>query len=556
MDMLFQSLSPAFIYLAAALVLPLSPNGRVRALVLLAVPVAAFASFAAMPYGEYGQIRFLGLALTLFRLDALSWLFGLAFSIAAFLALLYALHLRDSVQQAATLIYAGAATGAVFAGDLVTLFIFWEATALSSVLLIWAKGGEASYKAGMRYLVVQVGSGVLLFAGLAMLWRETGSLAFEAMTLESLATWTILAAFAIKAAFPLLGGWLADAYPRSTVTGAVTLAAFTTKLAIYALARGFPGCDILIPVGVAMALLPLPYALGADDLRKSLAYLLNSQLGFMVVGIGIGTPLAINGAVGHAFAHIIYDGLMFMALGAVLAGAGTIKESELGGLCKTMPWTAGFILIGALSFAALPLTSGFVTKSLTFSAATPLVQDLLYAASAGVFMAAVMKTGRVFFTGTPVISAEAPLAMRFAMGLSALLSLGIGLVPGLLYRLLPFDTPYQPYSLHPVLMQLLASGAGCLIWLALAKLGWLPHELPGMPWLCRKAGTTGAAIADAAKRPWARFARWRKRLLDTGLSRTFRMAGPDGPLARTLPVGSMALWVVVLLGVTLLLTYL
>lgn len=562
MAALFQSLSPALIYLAAALVLPLSPNGHLRALFLLIVPTGAFASFALMPYGDYGQLHFMGFELIVFRLDALSWLFGLAFSIAGFIAFLYAFHLRDTVQQVATLLYAGAAIGAVFAGDLVTLFIFWEMTALSSVLLIWARRTDEAYRAGMRYLLMQIGSGVLLFAGLTLLYRETGSIAFHAMAPESPGTWMILIAFGIKAAFPLLNNWLTDAYPAATITGAVALSSFTTKLAIYALARGFPGSEILIPVGLLMALMPLPWALAADDLRKALAYLLNNQLGFMVVGIGIGTPLALNGVAAHAFAHIIYDGLMFMALGAVLYRTGTIKASELGSLHRQMPWTAAFILFGGLSFSALPFTSGFVTKSLTFSAAEPLADGLLYTglmvASAGVFMVAVMKMGEVFFTGTPVQTTTAPLDMRLAMGISAALCIGIGVAPQLLYRALPFDTPYNAYTLHHVAVQLAVLGAGGLVWLGLRHFRLLPRTpLPDTDLIFRLAGPALVRLATRLiDLVWGNFIRLAENALDRALALIYRATGPNGPLARTWPSGSMVLWIAALLGATLLLNYL
>ena len=250
----------------------------------------------------------MGLSLVTLRVDKLSLLFGYVFLLAAFLGGLYALHVRDTVQHAAGLIYAGSALGAVFAGDLVTLFIFWEGIAVASVFLIWASRNERAYRAGMRYLVVQIGSGVLLLAGVLIHYRQTGSLAFGAIGLASPGAALILLAFGIKCAFPLLHNWLQDAYPEATVTGTVLLSSFTTKVAVYALARGFAGTEILVPIGAAMTAFPIFYAVIENDLRRVLAYSLNNQLGFMVVGIGIGTELALNGAVAHAFADILFKG--------------------------------------------------------------------------------------------------------------------------------------------------------------------------------------------------------------------------------------------------------
>lgn len=382
-------LTPATLYIAAAVLLPFIPKGTLRQLVLVLVPVAGVAVFWPLPAGIYSDFNLMGLHIGLMRVDDLSRIFGLIFSIAAVLAAIYAWHVRETVQQVATLLYAGSAIGAVFAADLVTLFVFWEGTAIASVFLIWARRTEGAYATGMRYLIVQVGSGVILMAGIVLMYRETGSVAFSRMELGSIATWAIFLAFGIKCAFPLLHNWLQDAYPAATVTGTVVLSAFTTKLAVYALARGFPGTEILIYIGAVMTLFPIFYAVIENDLRRVLAYSLNNQLGFMVVGVGIGTPLALNGTAAHAFCHILYKALLFMSVGAVLFRTGTAKGSELGGLYKTMPWTMVFCVVGAASISAFPLFSGFISKSLILSASADeghfIVWLVLLFASAGVF---------------------------------------------------------------------------------------------------------------------------------------------------------------------------
>ncbi|MGB2408183.1 MAG: proton-conducting transporter membrane subunit, partial [Paracoccaceae bacterium] len=362
--MMLNLMPTAFIFIAAAFLLLALPKGPLRAALLLLVPLVAGAQVWSLPEGTYGQFDLLGLTLDTMRVDKLSRIFALIFCIAAFLGNLYAWHVRDTVQQLAALLYAGAAIGAVFAGDLITLFIYWEATAITSVFLIWARRTEGAYHTGMRYLIIQITSGVILLAGTALLYRETQSIAFEAMTLGSLGTWLIFISFGMKCAFPLLHNWLQDSYPAATVTGTVILSAFTTKLAVYSLARGFAGTEILIYIGAVMTLFPIFFAEIENDLRRVLAYSLNNQLGFMVVGIGVGTEMALNGTASHAFAHILYKALLFMSVGAVLFRTGTSKASELGGLCRTMPRTAIFCLIGAASISAFPLFSGFVTKSL------------------------------------------------------------------------------------------------------------------------------------------------------------------------------------------------
>ena len=277
------------------------------------------------------------------RVDKLSLVWGWVFHIAALMSIIYQWHVKDKVQDVAGIMYAGAAIAAAFAGDLVTLFIFWELTAITSVFLIYAGRTQSSATVGTRYMVIQVGSGVILLFGM-LLWVDAGnSLAFghafdidnwqqigmfvDPNTREPInaGAWLILLAFGIKAAFPFLHNWLQDSYPAATVTGTVFLSAFTTKLAIYALARGFAGTDMLIPIGVVMTLFPIFFAVIENDLRKVLAYSLNNQLGYMVVGVGVGTQLALNGTAA-AFAHIIYGGLLFMAMGAVLTEPGPSRR--------------------------------------------------------------------------------------------------------------------------------------------------------------------------------------------------------------------------------------
>ncbi|MFT5392307.1 MAG: multicomponent Na+:H+ antiporter subunit D, partial [Gammaproteobacteria bacterium] len=354
---------PGLLLILGGLVVPFI-SGRLRTVWMLGLPVLAFALLWNLPDGNHQTLEAFGVQLELLRIDSLSRIFGYIFILASFLGGIYSLHLRSPLEPASALVYAGAAVGAVCAGDLISLFIFWELTALASVFLIWSSGTQSAFRAGMRYLIIQVGSGVLLLAGLLVRWDATGSVAFDYIGLDSPGGYLILVAFGIKCAFPLLHNWLQDAYPEATPTGTVVLSAFTTKLAVYALARSYAGTDILIWIGALMTAFPIFFAVIENDLRRVLAYSLNNQLGFMVVGVGIGTELALNGTAAHAFTHILYKALLFMSMGAVLHRVGTTLGTELGGLYKTMPWTTGFCIVGAASISAFPLFSGFVSKSM------------------------------------------------------------------------------------------------------------------------------------------------------------------------------------------------
>lgn len=493
---------PFLIFFLAALLIPFTA-GMVRNALLLATPIiAALSIMLNIDTGALATYSILEFELTYLRADKLSLLFSYLFCLASLIATIFALHVNDRKQQIAGLIYAGSALGAVFSGDFITLFIFWELLAISSVFFIWSRGTERAVKAGMRYLVFQVLSGVLLLAGALIYSQESGSLAFDHIGLQSSAGWLILIAFGIKSAFPFLHGWLTDGYPEATPTGTVFLSAFTTKVAVYALARGFAGEDILVYIGVTMACFPIFYAVIENDLRKVLSYSLINQVGFMVTGIGIGTALALNGAVAHAFSDVIFKGLLFMTMGAVLHRVGHVNGSDLGGLYKTMPKTTVLCIVGAMSISAFPLFSGFVSKSMVMAAMLEDNYDYLWLlmlfASAGVFHHAGIKIPYFAFFAhdSGLRPQEAPTNMLVAMGLAAVICLFIGMQPQYLYAMLPWEVTYWPYDLTHVLtqLQLLFFSALAFVWLN--KQGLYPPELRSVnldvEWLYRKLLPAGA----------------------------------------------------------------
>ena len=560
------SVPPAFIFLAAAVLVLLLP-GSLRRFLVPAVPLLGGINLWAVWSGTAGlEVAILDTRLTLLRADSLSLLFGLLFHIAAFLGAVFAFHVRDRLQQAGMLLYAGSALGAVFAGDLISLLIFWEGATLGSVLLILARRTPRAVRAATRYLVFQLVSGLLLLGGAVILIGDTGSAAFGHIGIGSLGGVLIFVAFGIKCGFPLVHTWLTDAYPESTPTGMVFLSAFTTKLAVYALARGYAGTEVLIPIGTAMTAFPIFYAVIENDLRRVLAYSMINQIGFMVVGIGIGSALALNGAVSHAFNDVIFKGLLLMSMGAVLHQTGKINGSELGGLYKSMPQTTGFCIVGAASISAFPLFSGFVSKAMVMSAAVAegqwIVWILLLFASAGVFHHAGIKIPYFTFFAhdSGIRTREAPLNMRIAMGMAAILCVVIGCYPAWLYALLPYDAGYVPYTGSHVLVQvqLLFFSAMAFVFLNLA--GLYPPELRSLnidadwvyrrllPRTVRRADAVAAAIAARVREQWVRGA-------DRLLFLIAHQHRPGGVLARTWPTGAAALWILVLLGACLVIYY-
>ena len=555
----------AFFYLAAlaAAVLPRVP----RQVLMLAVPVVSCAALLQLPSDLLVSMSILDLQLEPLRVDRLSRLFGILFHIGAFIGIVFSLHSRDRTQHVAALTYAGSALGAVFAGDLLTLFVFWELLAISSVFLIFASRTKRSYGAGMRYLIIQIISGVLLLAGALILYGQSGSLRFEHIGLSGAGSMLIFIAFGIKCAFPLLHNWLTDAYPEATPTGTVFLSAFTTKVAVYALARGFAGTEVLVYIGAVMTCFPIFYAVIENDLRRVLAYSMINQIGFMVVGIGLGTALAINGAIAHAFNDVIFKGLLMMSMGAVLHMTGRMNGSDLGGLYKSMPVTATFCIVGAASISAFPLFSGFVSKSMVMVAVLeeghPVVWLALLFASAGVFHHAGIKIPffAFFAHDSGIRTKEAPTNMLIAMGIAATLCIGIGVWPWILYDLLPFAVDYTPFDGSHILaqIQLLVFSAAAFAWLKVA--GIYPPELHStnidVEWLYRRLAPRWVQKITATLRRAAETTSRAGENLGRNLMRlVLHHYGPEGTLARAWPTGSMVLWVAVLLGASLVLYYL
>jgi len=559
-------LPPFLIFYGAAIMVALLPH-RLGQVILLATPLTGGLVLLGMTADADLQWSIMNLVLEPLRVDRLSLLFGYLFHIAAFLGIVFSLHLRDRLQAITSLLYAGSALGAVFAGDLLTLFFFWEMLALTSAFLIFARKTERARRAGIRYLIIQVVSGVLLLAGALMLYRQNNSLAFNHIGLETFGGSLIFLAFGIKCAFPLLHNWLTDAYPEATVTGTVFLSAFTTKVAVYALARGFAGTEALVYIGAVMTCFPIFYAVIENDLRRVLAYSMINQIGFMVVGIGLGTALAFNGAIAHAFNDVIFKGLLMMSMGAVLYRTGRMNGSDLGGLYKSMPITTTLCIVGAASISAFPLFSGFVSKSMVMVAVLdeghPVVWLALLFASAGVFHHAGIKIPffAFFAHDSGIRTTEPPLNMLIAMGIAAILCVFIGSYPWLLYSLLPFEVNYVPFDRSHVLaqFQLLVFSAAAFTWLKIS--GIYPPELHSTnidaewfyrrlaPRAARRVGWLVSRTGDAATRAL--------RGGNKALMRSvFRHYGPEGTLARTWPTGSMVLWVAVLLAASLVLYYL
>ena len=562
--MIFETFPPALILLFAAFMAVISrPNAR--AIILLAAPLITLWAIWSLPDGVLITTRFLGYPIEPLEVSPVRRMFATVFTIMAFTGALFSFRTAKTAELGAAFAYASGAVGVSFAGDLITLFIWWEIMAIFSTIVVWCGGTEASRRAGIRYAMMHLLSGILLKIGIEGVYVHTGSLDIQAMLATDFDRWLILIGILINAAAPPFSAWLPDAYPETSPTGAVFLSAFTTKTAVLALILLFPGEQVLIWIGLYMVFYGIIYALLENDARRILAYSIINQVGFMVCAIGIGTELALNGAALHAFAHIIYKALLLMSAGVVIYRTGMRKCTDLGGLFRTMPVTCICGIIGALAISSFPLTSGYTTKTMISVAAEQqhlvFVWYMLAAASAGVFLHAGIKfPWFVFFQKDSGLRPEdAPWNMAAAMIFFAFLCVALGIYPDPLYAMLPnaaIVPVYKPEKVVFYLQLLLFSGLAFFL-----LLNYMKRTLTitlDLDWIWRvailRAGNlvydACVAVRTAAEKTVLSF-------LKTGQERLDDLSERDGLILRaTSATGLAALYAMVLLTLYILVYYL
>lgn len=486
-------LHPVLPFALAAALVPFAGVQARRAL-SLAAPALSLAMLVALPADVQLSVMVLGREVVYLRLDALSRIFALAFIGYAFIAGLYGWTDVARGAKAASLGLAGAGVGVVLAGDLITLFLFWEWLTVTSLFLIWNGNTVEAWGAGFRYLILHLAGATVMLIGIIMQIAQ-GDGAFVHLSPDQLSSWLILIGMLTNAAVPPLHAWLSDAYPRASVYGTVFLAAFTTKAAVYALVRGFAGLDVLVWAGAIMALYGVVYGILENDIRRLLAYQIISQVGYMVVGVGLGTALALNGTGAHAFAHVFYKGLLMMAAGAVIYATGRGKLTELGRLARPLKWTFAFMMIGALSITGAPFFSGFVSKSMIISAAGEAgrgpIELLLLTASMGTILLEGLRLPWFTFFGEDHgarVLRPVPASMYLAMGMAAAVCFIAGVLPGAtLYALLPFAAQYHPFTAYHFTESIqLLTGAALGFWILRARLAGQPTVTLDVDYLYRR----------------------------------------------------------------------
>ncbi|NYT06815.1 MAG: hypothetical protein GKC05_00965 [Methanomicrobiales archaeon] len=444
---------PAFIILAGLLAVPLL-HGTGRKIWVTAVGAGGIVAVVLAVSTGTSELSFSlapGIEMVLFTVDPVRAYAGMVFAGATLLAILYALF-RDlpAAETMGILASGGAALGIVYAGDFITVFIFWELLALASLLMIWSAPGSGG--SGFRYLLYHIFGGACLLAGCAITVVVSGSTLLGPVV-PGPGYLLIAIGIGVNAAFIPLHTWVPDAYPRASVTGSVALSIFTTKAAVFLFVVTGGWGQAVAWMGASMAIYGAVFALLQDDVRRLLSYSVISQVGYMVAAIGVGTVAGIDAALAHMANDILFKSLLFMAAGAVIYRTGTSRMSHLGGMARTMPLTTVAAVVGGFALAGLPGLNGSLSKAMVIEAAAgiPYLAPLLIIAAVITVLYVVRFLYFVFFRTAPVSLNkggiyEAPVAMLAAMTVAAGCCLLFGLFPFLLTALLPGGTYAHPFS--------------------------------------------------------------------------------------------------------------
>jgi len=494
---------PALIMIIGALLVPFI-RGPLRKPYLILIPLLTLGAVIGNNSlnGSFATFQFMDWQLVFGRVDKLSSVFASIMALMALIGTLYGMHVEKTGEHMTAWFYVAGSLGTIYAGDYLTVFLFWEMMAFASVFLIWFRKGPQSLKVGYRYLIIHTIGGVVLLFGIMLRYQAVGDIEFSLLDVKNpeLYTWLIMAGFALNAAVVPLHSWLPDAYSEASFNGAVFMCAFTTKTAVYTLARSCAGMDILVLLGVIMALYGVIYAVMENDIRKLLAWSIVSQVGYMVAGVGIGTELAINGAAAHAVVHILYKSLLFMGTGSVLYMTGKTKFTELGGLYKKMPATFFFTIIGCLSISAAPFFAAYVSKGMIIGAGFETHLNwaswLLMLGATGTFMYNGVKLPYFLFFGKNNCSdetwekaADPTWNMMAAMAFGSVLCIYVGSAPGVLYSMLPYAVHYDPFTAYHLAETLQILGFAAFAFFLLKKyLEPVDRLCLDMDWFYRKGG--------------------------------------------------------------------
>jgi len=495
-----------------------------------------------------------------FHLDGLSLLFGVLITGIGAVILVYAGgYLADHPLlgrfYAFILLFMGSMLGVVLAGDVLTLFVFWELTGICSYLLIgFEHEREAARRAALQALLVTGGGGLALLAGLLLLGQIAGTYDLPTMFERGAAirdhhdyglvlVLVLAGAFTKSAQWPF-HFWLPGAMEAPTPVSGYLHSATMVKAGVYLLARLAPALGGTVAwhyaitlAGATTMLAGALLAFPQTDLKRLLAYSTVSALGTLTLLIGLDTTASVHAAMVFLVVHSLYKGGLFLVTGAVDHAAGTRNVDELAGLRRTMPWTTVAAVLAALAMAGLPPVLGFIGKELLYEAklqapsAAPLVTSAGMLANAIMVALAATVIGRPFFgraAAVPAAAHEAPAALWIGPLLLGVLGLACGLFPEMVGTWL-IDPAVRAVRAEPTEVKLaLWHGINPVLGLSaatvLAGLVLYAVRTPLCAGAARARGLTAwgpAAAYECALSGLQHVARWQTGLLQNGYLRGY-----------------------------------
>lgn len=503
-----------------------------RRALLIAAPLASLMSVFGLSAESIFPINIVGTTVHLLATQEYSLVFGLAFCFAIIAAVLFGFRHARPKEMGAAMVLASGGLGIVFSGDLLSLLFFWEILMAASVYLIYLGGMAQSVSSSRRYLIMHILGGTFLLAGIAGTIMDSGIAAFPSFQLgwhwpqtsTEWSAWLMLLGVMVNLAAPPFSAWLPDSYPAASPFGMVALSAFTTKSAVFVLMMIFAGSAPLIAIGLFTLLYATLMALMQSHLRRHLAYCIVAQVGVMVMGVGIGTEAALTAVAILAFCHIGYKGLLIAAAGSIIHQTGKYRMGDLGGLWRQMPVTAGAIILGAASMAALPITGAFVGKHLLVESLIALGQPFykwFFVGIAGIAVYLLFPWFSLSGKSKNPQAKEVPIETQLCYGIFGFMALAPGLYPDFLSFLMPGRPDIAMSDAAAIFNQLTmivcACGAFLLLlpWLKRDKglildFDWLyrvllPHLLTLINQLYKAAESRAASllrIFNAANKQW------------------------------------------------------
>jgi len=413
-------------------------------------------------------------------------LFGLALSGA--LGLLFGLNRSDFKEQLLGFLAIISALGLTLANDFRTLFFFWELVTISSsaLIMLHAKTSKWVLNSSMRFLIMHLLGGLLLFFGILLHYAETGSVA---LGLPQSGMVFFILGFGIKTAFIPLHLWIAWGYPAASIYSAVILVSLSTKIGVYAIARVLPPLDFLVYMGVAMAVAGAGLAVTQTKMRELLSYSIISQVGYMVAGAASGSTLGVDGALLHAVNHMVYKALLFMCAAYVIhaTGAEELSYANKGNtdpgrlqkpVWKLYPVASAGAVLASLSALGIPPMGGYVSKTLLKEALygyEPMAAALSIA-GVGTVIAFCRFIYLGFLKKHASTVSRPSFFMNFAIVLAALASIIMGFYPQIMAPLLPHGASLAVYSVTGLINALIIVIIGVLIYVFTNK--YLERVIP------------------------------------------------------------------------------